>query len=328
MNRDEDHAGALKGPTEAIDRSRRIRRTTLALVVATAMLVAGIASARRIGIRVHKPANMACMGTPIKVGVRAKGAARAFRITILNPAKKRVFSKKSRARKKWKYWLYSPTTLGTFKTEYRTALGKRRFTTQVTDCQGPVASPAPPAPPPSSPAPPPPTTPPPPPPPPPSCGAEVCLFDNDADTAMFSMSNMAPGTTESCIRISYAGSLTTNVRLYGTTTGSGLDNYLNLKITRGIYAPTEPAFRSCSNFVPDVADYGLGPGGVIYLAALRDFPDGYDTGRIDPLLLGIPEPWTDGESHVYRFEITLQDNNSAQGLNATQAFTWEARDVP
>jgi hypothetical protein len=28
---------------------------------------------------------------------------------------------------------------------------------------------------------------------------------------------------------------------------------------------------------------------------------------------------------VYKFEVTLQDNAAAQGLDATQTLTWEAR---
>jgi hypothetical protein len=40
---------------------------------------------------------------------------------------------------------------------------------------------------------------------------------------------------------------------------------------------------------------------------------------------GGPESWTNGESHVYKLEVQLRHNLAAQGLNATQEFTWEAR---
>lgn len=316
--------GPNDDPAEAFGaRSKRIRRIGVSVIVAAAVIVAGVASARRIGIRVYKPAKMACMGTPIKVGVRAKGAARTFRVTISDPAKKKVFSKKSRARKKWRYWKYSPTKTGVFKIEYRTALGKRRFTTQVSECQGPVVSPAPPPPPPSSPPPPPP-----PPPPPASCGTEVCIADNDADSAMFTLSNMAPGSTESgCIKVTYNGNLTSRVRLYGGTGGTGLAPYLNLRVTRGIFTPTDPLFDSCANFSPDATDFIGAGAGVIYNGTLQGYADDYAAGLQDPTP-GSPEDWTHPEDHVYKFEITLQDNNSAQGLNATQVFTWEARDIP
>lgn len=333
---DNDLTPASGGQREFGERSRsqRIRRTAVALVVGMAMLVAGIASARRIGIRVYKPAKMACQGTPIKVGVRAKGAVRGFRITISDPAKKKVFTKKARARKKWRYWLYSPAKVGVFKTEYRTALGKRRFSTQVSECQGPVASPAPP-PPTSLPSPSPPPSPPPPsppPPPPPACGSEVCLFDNDVDTAMFTMSNMVPGSTDSgCIKVTYAGTLSSTVKLYGTTTGTGLDQFLNLRVTRGTNVPTDPAFDTCASFVADLTNY-IGEGvGVIYNGTLQAWTDSYSVGLADPADCLVPpcasEAWTDSESHVYKLEITLDDTDAAQGLTAVQEFTWEARDV-
>lgn len=162
----------------------------------------------------------------------------------------------------------------------------------------------------------------------------MCLFDNDADTAMFTMSNMVPGSTEvGCIKVTYSGTLSSSVRLYGTTSGTGLDQFLNLRVTRGTYVPTEPGFDSCGNFVADITDHLGAGGGVIYDGTLQAWADDYSSGHLDPsdCLLAppcSPESWTDSESHVYRFEISLQDNNSAQGLNATQAFTWEARDVP
>ena len=39
------------------------------------------------------------------------------------------------------------------------------------------------------------------------------------------------------------------------------------------------------------------------------------------------ESWTTGEVHAYRFAVTVQDTNSAQGKNANQVFTWEARNT-
>ena len=44
---------------------------------------------------------------------------------------------------------------------------------------------------------------------------------------------------------------------------------------------------------------------------------------MDPVA-ATPESWTTGEVHAYRFEVTLT-NDAAQGLDATQSFTWEAR---
>lgn len=160
----------------------------------------------------------------------------------------------------------------------------------------------------------------------------VSLTDNDTGTAMFTMTNMVPGSTDTgCIKVSYTGTLTSNVRLYGTTTGTGLDQYLNLKITRGTYS-SEPGFDSCTNFVAGTTNH-LGAGaGVIYNGTLQAYGDSYSAGLTDPSDCGTPpcaaEAWTNlPENHVYKFEITLQDDNNAQNKNATQAFTWEARNV-
>src|SRR5687768_9296799 len=62
----------------------------------------------------------------------------------------------------------------------------------------------------------------------------VALTDNDSGTAMFSMSNAKPGATDSgCITVTSTGTLPSLVKLYGTTTGTGLDAFLTLVVTRG-----------------------------------------------------------------------------------------------
>ena len=153
----------------------------------------------------------------------------------------------------------------------------------------------------------------------------VKLSDNGDGTSLMSMASGVPGDTRSaCIKVTFDGSLASTVRLYGTTTGSGLDQYLDLKVTRGTYSPSDPAFKSCTNFQADGTNY-LGAGnGVIYNGTLQGFPDNYAAGLVDPTS-GSPESWTNGEVHVYRFDVTLQQNFAAQTLNATQTFSWDAR---
>ena len=153
----------------------------------------------------------------------------------------------------------------------------------------------------------------------------VKLSDNGDGTSLMSLPAAVPGDTASaCIKVTFDGSLASTVRLYGTTTGSGLDQYLDLKVTRGTYSPSTPAFKSCTNFQADGTDY-LGAGnGVIYNGTLQGFPDNYAAGLVDPTS-GSPESWAGGEAHVYRFDVTLQQNFAAQTLNATQTFSWEAR---
>src|SRR5215210_7975636 len=153
----------------------------------------------------------------------------------------------------------------------------------------------------------------------------VKLSDNGDGTSLMSLSGALPGnTTSACIKVTFDGSLASTVRLYGATTGSGLDQYLDLKVTRGTYSPSTPAFKSCTNFQADGTDYIGAGNGVIYNGTLQGYPDDYASGLVDPLG-GFPEAWTTGEVHVYKLDVTVQNNFAAQNKDATQAFRWEAR---
>ncbi len=157
----------------------------------------------------------------------------------------------------------------------------------------------------------------------------VVLSDNDGgpgagSTPMFNLTAARPTQTDtSCITVTYTGTLPATVRLYGTTGGTNLDLYLDLVVTRGSGAA---GFDNCTGFTPDATNYlGSGPG-VIYSGTLQGYPDSYAAGIVDPVPAS-PESWTNPESHQYQFALTVQDNNAAQGLNATQIFTWEARNT-
>jgi hypothetical protein len=153
----------------------------------------------------------------------------------------------------------------------------------------------------------------------------VKLSDNGDGSSLMSLSGGVPGdTTSACIKVTYDGSLPSTVRLHGTTTGSGLDQYLDLKVTRGVYTPSDPAFKSCTNFQADATNYIGAGNGVIYNGTLQGFPDDYASGLVDPQS-GSPESWTNGEVHVYKLQVTVQSNFGAQNKDATQAFKWEAR---
>lgn len=153
----------------------------------------------------------------------------------------------------------------------------------------------------------------------------VDISDNDSGGTLLSLTAAVPGnTTTGCIKVTYSGSLPASVRIYGSTGGTGLDQYLSLKVTRGVYNGAEPAFSSCTNFQADATDY-LGAGqGVVYDGTLAGFADNYAGGLVDATP-GSTETWTSGEIHVYQMEVTLQNNIDGEGLTATQSFTWEAR---
>jgi hypothetical protein len=153
----------------------------------------------------------------------------------------------------------------------------------------------------------------------------VKLSDNGDGSSMLSLAGAVPGnTTSGCIKVTYDGSLAATVRLHGTTTGTGLDPYLNLTVTRGTYNAPEPAFKSCTNFQADATNYIGAGAGVVYSGTLQGYPDDYASGLVDPLA-GSPESWTTAEAHVYKIDVTLQSNFAAQTKDATQVFTWEAR---
>ena len=140
----------------------------------------------------------------------------------------------------------------------------------------------------------------------------VVLTDDDSGSAMFIVSDMAPlATVTECIVVTYSGSLVpATVNLYGVAAG-GLDAYLDLTIEEG----SGGVFDNCSGFSP-IGGPIFGPGTLTSFAATHtNFGNG----------AGVWDPAANPESRTYRFTVTLQDNDGAQGLNATATFTWEAQ---
>lgn len=150
----------------------------------------------------------------------------------------------------------------------------------------------------------------------------VAIQDDDAASAMLSLSNAKPGDSDtSCIKVKYTGSLSATVRLYATTTGT-LPQYLNVTITRG--TNSAPSFDSCAGFTADATDYNGNGAGVIYAGTLSALPTTWAAGIVDPKA-ATPATWNTNDEHSYRFVVSLADNNSAQTLSGTATFTWEAR---
>jgi hypothetical protein len=118
----------------------------------------------------------------------------------------------------------------------------------------------------------------------------------DQGSAVLSLENAKPGDAASgCLRLVYRGSEPDRVLLYGSTSGTGFDRFLELKVERG---------ASCTG----------GRHKVVFDGTLKAFPDTPSAA--------IEETWSPGEAHAYRFEITVRDDNAAQGLTALQTFTW------
>lgn len=143
----------------------------------------------------------------------------------------------------------------------------------------------------------------------------VVLSDDDAGGVMFNLANMAPGTTTTrCINVTYTGSLTSDVKLYGVVGGSGLATYLDTVITVGTGAAGGAGF-GCAGFTPT---------SVLHSNTLANFGATYTNyGNGLAGFAGATNPTT----RSYQVAVTVQNNNAAQGLNASATFTWEAQNV-
>ena len=143
----------------------------------------------------------------------------------------------------------------------------------------------------------------------------VAIEDDDSGSVMFNVSGMVPtDTAVNCIVVTYQGDTTTSsdIQLYrsGANTGDGLDQYLDLDVEIG----TGGAFGNCSGFSPSSTLFNNTLQN--FAATHVDFASALGTG------------WTPtgaGQSRTFRFTLTLQDDNAAQGKSAGFGFTWEAR---
>jgi len=150
----------------------------------------------------------------------------------------------------------------------------------------------------------------------------VVIGDNDANAPLYSVSNAKPGTSASgCIKVTYTGSLASDVHIYTTSTIGSLGQYVDLTITPGTQTGT-PTFPSCTGFSAD-------SGGPLYSGTLQNFANtknSYANGVVD--FPGATASWVTNDSVVYQLTTTLQSGapDAAQNLTTgSHAFTWEAR---
>ena len=148
-----------------------------------------------------------------------------------------------------------------------------------------------------------------------AAGTVVLTDDDGGATALYTASNMKPGdgSTE-CITVTYSGSLDAAVVVYGAVTaGTGLEAYLDLTVRRG----SGGAFGDCTGFTSTEVVYTGTLDG--FVTAHTDFASGAGTWA--------PTGGAPDDDMTYEFTVTLQDNNAAQGLDATATFTWEAQNT-
>lgn len=147
----------------------------------------------------------------------------------------------------------------------------------------------------------------------------VSIGDNDGGTSsLYNLSNQKPGTTTSnCIKVSYGGSLDSEVRLFTPTAASAMNSNINLVITAGTQATS--TFPSCAGFTA-TSDVPVYSGTLAsFQASHNAYSNGFEANPANAA------DWSSGESLVYRFDVSVQDTPAAQGATATaHAFTWRA----
>ena len=143
----------------------------------------------------------------------------------------------------------------------------------------------------------------------------VALSDDDAGTAMFSATNIKPGSTGTkCIAVTSTGSLASTVKLYGTSyaTTNALAGSINLSVEEG----TGGTSSSCANFTGGTSVYSG------TLAAFGTSKTAFASG------VGSWAPTGNGnETKSFKVTYTLPTTapDSVQGGTASLGFTWESQ---
>ncbi|MEM1334859.1 MAG: TasA family protein [Actinomycetota bacterium] len=136
----------------------------------------------------------------------------------------------------------------------------------------------------------------------------VVLSDDDSGTALFNVSGMVPGDTETeCIEVEYEGTIVgadlDSLVLYGTSSGD-LASELDLTVQRSA------AGGDCTSFTSAAT---------VYSGDLTSLGTTFAAGSA-----GLT-PSAQNEVVAYQISVTLPaaTPNSAQGDTATASFTWE-----
>ena len=145
----------------------------------------------------------------------------------------------------------------------------------------------------------------------------VVVGDNDGDAALYSLSDQGPGgSTVKCIKVTYTGSLAADVNLYTTSSVNASAQYFDLTVEKG--TSDTSTFPNCGTFTSQAT---------VYSGTLSDFAttkDSYANGV--SAYPGSQTSWAQNDALVYRFTVTVQDDNSAQGASSgSHLFRWEAR---
>ena len=147
----------------------------------------------------------------------------------------------------------------------------------------------------------------------------VALTDDDGGTALFSATNLKPGSTDAkCITVTSTGTLPSTVKLYGTGATSTKDLAANTTLT--VEQGTGGSFGSCTGFTPATT------GGTLYNASLASFATTH-SNYANATGGWVTAGGTTAETRTYRISYTVSPTlaNTSQGASASLGFTWEAQ---
>jgi predicted ribosomally synthesized peptide with SipW-like signal peptide len=149
----------------------------------------------------------------------------------------------------------------------------------------------------------------------------VNIAENLGGGFLYQVSNVGPGvTTEKCVQVTYSGSLDSNVKLYVPTAPATrtLDQYVNLQIDVGT-APAGAPLADCSDFDGSPTN--------VYTGTLKSFIDTETDFASGTAVTPKGEAfWSQNDRAVFRFRVTIADDNNAAGKSVTaHSFKWEAQ---
>lgn len=149
----------------------------------------------------------------------------------------------------------------------------------------------------------------------------VHLTDNDSGSAMYNVPAGAPGSSVTrCIVLTYGGTLPATVKLYTTSSLNALASQIDLTVEKG--TSSGGTFPNCGTFNAEATVYNGTLGG--FASSHSSYANGASA------FPGSQTQWNQNDTLVYRFTLTLQDDNSANGgatplTTGTHSFTWEAQ---
>jgi hypothetical protein len=145
---------------------------------------------------------------------------------------------------------------------------------------------------------------------------EIRLIDDDSGSAMFNVTDLAPGdSVTECINVEYDGDITgvgalTPVRMYGSAPAGGLASELEVSVRPG----TGGSFGNCAGFAPSGPTFGP--------VALNAQPASWAASTWN-----IFTPVNAGDNATVEVTVTLPSSATNVSMNqtTTATFVWEVQ---